>query len=187
MFKKNVWKAIVVALLCMGATLMGACKADSKQAEDANGGGTETARQIVMTIWGQQFLFDTTVPEYDISCYRLTTEFPIDFTFDMPEGFDVTIEGNAVEESIYQYQISNIDAINSVINIEFKSAEKDIMVRLKTLPADYPELSTYGSGAEPGKYYFTAQGYLTKMDEKGNIVFYCLLYNKNVESCKPKM
>lgn len=176
MFRKNVWKKIIMILLCMGATLIGACSADSQQ-EDANGGGIETAntenkRQILMTIWGQQFVFDTAVPEYDISCYRLTTEFPIDFVFDMPEGYCAIIEGNDVETSTYQYQISNIEATNSVINIEFKGAENNIMVRLRTLPADYPEISTYGSGAKPGKYYFTVQGYLTKMDERGNIVFY---------------
>ena len=38
MFRKNVWKKIIMILLCMGATLIGACSADSQQ-EDANGGG----------------------------------------------------------------------------------------------------------------------------------------------------
>ena len=169
------WNVILV--LCIGVILMGAC-ADDKQENkveksfsnaDSN---TCVSEQIVMSIWGQPFVFDTTISAYDISCNKLTTEFPIDFVFDIPEEFSVTIDGIEVDNDVYQYQINNIGAIDSSIYIEFKSQERNIVVRLKTLPADYPELSTFGSGSKPGRYYFTAQGYLTKIDEKGNIVFY---------------
>ena len=166
------WMLLITVIALLGLSFEVACTTTSEQNETVVDANASANQQIVMTIWGQQFVFDTTVPEYDISCTRLTTEFPVGFSFDMPEGFEVAIDGNSVEDSTCQYQISNIQAQDSVINIEFKNDEKSIFVRLKTLPADFPEISTYGCGAEPGVYYFTAQGYLTKMDERGNIIFY---------------
>lgn len=176
MVKKKAWNIIIVILLLFGSSFIGACSikqtGEEDDCEDMAITNTDISEKIMMTIWGQPFIFDITVSAYDISCNRLTTEFPIDFAFDMPEGFSVTIDGNIVENNSYQYQISSIEPNGSVIYIEFKSNKGNIIVRLKTLPTDYPELSTYGCGAEPGIYYFTIQGYLTKMDEKGNIVFY---------------
>lgn len=166
----------MMTLLCLGLIFGAvACAKSSEQEKNVTSvenSDADIAQQIVMTIWGQQFIFDTTILEYDISCNRLTTEFPIDFMFHMPEGFTATIDGNIVEDKNIKYKINDIAAMDSVIYIEFKNEEKSIVVRLKTLPMDYPELSTYGRGTKPGKYYFVVQGYLTKMDEMGNIVFY---------------
>lgn len=115
MVKKKAWNIIIVILLLFGSSFIGACSikqtGEEDDCEDMAITNTDISEKIMMTIWGQPFIFDITVSAYDISCNRLTTEFPIDFAFDMPEGFSVTIDGNIVENNSYQYQISHTFSI----------------------------------------------------------------------------
>lgn len=130
------------------------------------------SEEIGMSIWGEEFSFDTTNTEYNISCRRLTTEFPIEFSFEVPTGYTIKINNQIIDENVINYQIDEINAMNNTIEIVFQNDGGSINVHMQTLPFDYPMVSTVGEGVEPGVYYYAANGYLTKMNEKGEIIYY---------------